>query len=797
MIRIAQFQSYYATTPAYLQFADFDALVDHLGRHVEAGSKEGVPLFCPVDFVGSRSAASVSAVHIAVLDVDKLPLTEFDRVVTRMLELGVAWLLYTTWSNATYLKADKVAFRLVISLDRSVAAQEWPAFWARLNALVGGVADRQCKDPSRMFHYPSHPIGDAESAVWEYTPGEPLCVDDLLGTTQPVDPTLRDGRVTMGDLKNLASKLVRRANPHYRTVGERLRQVAAGESFADIGERDKWIFRITSVLADEFPEASAEGIAACFAQSLAVMSADSPDCPTTDDVAYKVRRHQNQRDADEVADENRALVRYRRQLRDVGRSGPYTENEVAGWCQRMGVDSMDGRWVVQKDRAFWLMVNGSYAGPYTSSEVVEAAETRLSPARPMGISVWDDGDGTGKPHRMRAGDLVSRFGSVAERVDISLTAQWSSYVDCVLTEAPCPIRTEFEPAYDERVDGWLRAMAGPARAERLLDWVSVLTALDEPCAALYLEGPKGVGKGLLSAGLSQLWSENGPTPLERVLGSDYNTLITQCPLLFADEIFPVDARGRPRTGELRQLVQARTHVVAEKYVTDRTLKGCVRVIIAANNRSLLSGNADLTQHDIAAIVDRVLHIPVCSDGEAFLNDLSPADRADMATRSIACHALWLAEHRQVARGHRFLVSGDYGELHTALTVDTGLRSAVCNWLVQYLLDPGRIHSTGTLQVRVTDGDVLVTSRGLLNRWDSYATNQKPPRASEISQALSGLSDGKRQLTDETGRRTNYWRVATNNLAAWADNHGYATPDQIADIVATWASRPVLVKDAAS
>ena len=797
-IRLSRFNNKFATEPTVIPCADFDALIDHLGTHVEYASKEDAPLFCPAEFAGPRSKASVTQVNFAVLDIDKLPVEEIDAVVNRMNDAELSWMLYTTYSNSKYLTNNRVAFRLVVPIDRPVMAHEWDAFWSRLNTLAGGFADKACKDPSRMYYYPSCPVGEkgTDGVFYHYQDdGNVLCVDDLLDVAPVIDPDLRNGGVTHRDLKNLASRLVRRNNTYLRTVGERLRLIADGESFADVGERDSWVYKITSVLVEEFPDASAENLAANFKVSLSVMSATSPDCPTVDDVEYKIRRHQNEQEADAVAEESKARAEFRRRLKSVGRSEAYSATEIQQWCSRMGIDSMDGHWVIQKDRSYWVMVNGEYVGPYTQNEIIEAAENKLAPAQPLGVSVWVDGE-DGKRHLMRPSILISKFGSVADSIEIDLTAQSSSFKNGILTEAPCPIREKFEPKFDGRVDGWLRAMAGD-RAERLLDWVSVVTQIDKPCAALYLEGAKGVGKSLLAFGLGQLWTDDGPTPLDRVLGANFNTMLTQCPLLFADEIFPHDHRGQPMTGELRQLVQARRHAISEKFVTDRTMKGCVRVVIAANNRSLISGNANLTQDDISAIVERILHIRVCGEASDYLKALSATDREEMATRAIAEHALWLAQNREVKQDSRFLVSGDHGELHTALTVDSGLRSSICNWLVQYLLDPGRIVSTGTLQVRVDKGDVLVTAGGLLNRWDSYTTNQKSPRVSEISTALSGLSDGRRYLSDENGRRTKYWRVSTSNLTAWADNHGYATPDQIAETIANWGAKPVLVQDAAS
>src|SRR3970282_1038333 len=95
---------------------------------------------------------------------------------------------------------------------------------------------------------------------------------------------------------------------------------------------------------------------------------------------------------------------------------------------------------------------------------------------------------------------------------------------------------------------------------------------------------------------------------------------------------------------------------------------------------------------------------------------------------IAKHALWLAENRVVQSGRRFLVEGSDSSLHRTLTTSSGLRSAVCNWLVSYLLSPKNVDSTKKLLVRRHEGMLLVTSRGVSTGWNTYPTNEpSPPR----------------------------------------------------------------------
>lgn len=141
--------------------------------------------------------------------------------------------------------------------------------------------------------------------------------------------------------------------------------------------------------------------------------------------------------------------------------------------------------------------------------------------------------------------------------------------------------------------------------------------------------------------------------------------------------------------------------------------------------------------------------------------------------AIAKHALWLRDNRIVTSDHRFLIDGSKSELHTALTTNVGLRSAVCNWSTAYLQDPRKIEPHCGLLVRKHNGKLLVTARGMMTHWSAYTTNAHPPTAGQLEKAISGLSNGRKQLLTKDGKPTNYRIIDTENLISWADEHGFA------------------------
>ena len=61
---------------------------------------------------------------------------------------------YVCYSTASSTR-DKPRFRLVFPLDRFVEKDEIKHFWFALNKEIGGIADAQTKDLSRMYYIPA------------------------------------------------------------------------------------------------------------------------------------------------------------------------------------------------------------------------------------------------------------------------------------------------------------------------------------------------------------------------------------------------------------------------------------------------------------------------------------------------------------------------------------------------------------------------------------------------------------------------------------------------------------------
>lgn len=781
----------------------WDQLCQDLGPHrTHCSNKVDAPAFSPARYApgATRAIKNVRSVGFGVLDIDKVS-PETIATLPGLLD-GVAHILYTTWSHTQHL--PKWCVRVVVPFTRPVLTMEWERFWHAMNVRFADLNDPQCKDPSRLYFVPSCPPEALDRAIYHVEQGAPLDVDALLraapvaGTSLTLSETpSRTEIVHEDDLKKFAQGLRRRAAPYQQSLGRRVLEALDGRPFAEPGERDDTIFKLAGVLAEAYPRAKADSIAQLFGPALSLMG---EDCPSVEDVAAKITRHQDRLATETQVKQQDQLLDQQRRIRDAfggnGRITPYTEAELdaAARAQHTDRDGLAQRWIIQAGSSYYFLLSGRYTYPVPTEAAANAALRDLAPATSAQVECWRltrDGVTT-----KTIQELVRDYGSVASRVTVSLLEQHSRYDPETrrLIEAPCPLRA-LKPTYCSEVQQWLELLAGTAR-EVLLDWLAVVTDLTEPCAAVYFDGAPGTGKTLLADGLARLWTTTArPTPLDNAMGQ-FNDALTTCPLVLADEQVPKDHRGRTRTADLRQFIQARTRTLNRKFLPSATLDGAARLIITANNRELLLSQEHLTSNDIRAITNRLIYIQCASDSAEYLESLGmDTVRTFVTEDKIAKHALWLRDNRPVQRGRRFYVEGHDSELHRALTVGAGLRSAVCNWLVAYLLNPKPVDATGDNLVRIYKGKLYATARGLSQRWDAYETHERAPGASRLSSALTGLRKGTREkFIAGDGRRTHYWCIDEENLYAWAEHNGFSTREVLQEILGTGSNSAVRAGD---
>jgi hypothetical protein len=798
-LNISFFATITDTTPQIRIGLSWENVCTSFGAPRPYLSKESAPLYSPAEWLPGRTRGreGVQCVHFGVLDLDHWRDEDIVSLVSGLAARGHAYYLASTWSHGKRGPDDNCA-RLLLPFSRAVLASEWGRFWPVLNAeYANGRADSKCKDIGRSYFFPAYEEGCAKQPFHDYAAtGEFVDVDALLARVGGAAvgaiedetgdaPAFGQGMtLTPESLRELGRKLSVSPSQHKSLLGKLLVRASKGEQYArepgpgtgpsHLPEgRNDTTFKMVATICEYFPHVSPESVAECFAASVAAMGGE----PSPTDIEGMVRRQQ-----DGARKAHSSLI-----FEALGRHEPYSEAEIQAMADRLEVSlaQLRRRWIIQRDRTYYILKNGTYTG-YTEAEAANAALIDLAPAITANIDthkITPSG-----PKRKTPQELVADYGIVATSVRVDMTAQ-HSYYDAnhnAMVEAPCPIRVKAKRHPD--VEEWLRIMSG-AQHERLLQWIAALPALGEPCAALYLEGDPGTGKSLLGMGLCRLWAD-APTTLAEAFGA-FNHSLMKCPFVFGDETAPEDARGTHKTSQLREFIQARSRPLTRKFMPNATLVGCARVLLAANNLSLLETTEQLTEADIAAIVERLFYIHVNPGSKAWLIDRERSDPGFttrwVAHKAMAEHALWLAETHTFPRHGRFLVSGEANsDLVKTLTTATGLRAAVCHWLTEYIFNPGRLRTSAKAQIvapliMVSRGRLLVNSRAIVETWCDYLPNDKyrQPKPLDVAKALSGLS--VKEITirkaDGTGNQK-YREVDLDRIETWAVSAGYGDRDDI-------------------
>ena len=106
----------------------------------------------------TRANDNVVEWSVAVGDFDHLTLDEYLELRERLSNLGLSFILYSTFQSTE----TDFRFRVVLFLTKPVPAGRYPEIWLRTNAHVfGGKNDPNTKDASRMVFTPAAPEGVA------------------------------------------------------------------------------------------------------------------------------------------------------------------------------------------------------------------------------------------------------------------------------------------------------------------------------------------------------------------------------------------------------------------------------------------------------------------------------------------------------------------------------------------------------------------------------------------------------------------------------------------------------------
>lgn len=583
------------------------------------------------------------------------------------------------------------------------SAHYGPGIW---QGLLGKVSSAPTGGEAGAGHTPPPSVGSPGSTSPTEGEVEPASAHDLAPSPSDLEDPLPGLRRAL-----LASSR------------EECKALAAGKSFARPGERDSRLASLTQTVVNLAPRAPIEKLIPFFLPSLAEMRAedDDPNNPplSVEDVEAKLFTAKRKKTAELAADE-----KFRQALKE----------------KTCGTDKRPlGKLIVQCGPAFYVHDGQAYKAPIGEREL-ELSLPRDWAKLPI---EWNFIDEKGKSKKKSLGTLLRDHGVVARKSVAHLSLAESYYDEATETfhEAVCPVR-DLTPAFDPRVETWLNLLGG-AQAEKLLDWIATVTDLDAQTCALYLSDTKGTGKTMLACGLARLWTTGAPTEIGAALGS-YNSLLTKCPLIFADEHVPKSFQGPRGSAELRQLIGTNCRALKRKYMHDSDLVGSIRFVLASNNQELLSVEGEeLTQDDLQAVASRFLHIRTTPAAADYLTSIGgrTGTAGWVDGDIIARHALWLRDNRSVVPGARFLVEGELDEVHNRLAAQGNTSKLVQIWIAKFLHQPDpQVIKAG---VRIGNGRLLVNSTAMCDYWSRYIPETyRIPSITAVGRALRNLSFGE-------------------------------------------------------
>ena len=535
-----------------------------------------------------------------------------------------------------------------------------------------------------------------------------------------------------------------------------------GEPISVKGNRDRALFRLISTIVFKFKDLPSERVIKLLEPTLLAMQAVCTDlknpAPTRDKALDQIRRaKEDVKEKDEKEKEQDRKIREK--LEQVAQENDCTP------------DDFERRWIIQIGKSYYIYVidEKKYKGPFIKDALHRGLPQFLKDA-PINWSHINPETGAEKkklPH-----EIVMEYGSVALKIIAGLYLQRSYYDPSsdIFYDAVCPLR-KLESVYNEQIDKWLRLLGGN-EAEKLLDWVATVTETRFQSCAIFFSGASGTGKTLFAQSLAKLWHEGGPTKLSFAV-SNFNADIARCPLIFADEHITPPWKGMNMSAELRTLIGSTIRTYSQKFKENADLKGSIRLIMAANNERLLSGDEDLGPDDIDAVGNRFLHVVSNPKSKDFLEKEVGAKIVHkwVENDDIAKHALWLRDNRPVDHSTRFLVQGSLTDMHRNLATEGFTNGLVCEWIAKFLMDPKPLLTSKFKDlVRIGQKEVLLNTNVVAEFWDFYIKKYGVPTTTRLGRILGNLSSGqKRENVNDKFIR--YHIVNVDLIYAWADKNG--------------------------
>ena len=341
----------------------------------------------------------------------------------------------------------------------------------------------------------------------------------------------------------------------------------------------------------------------------------------------------------------------------------------------------------------------------------------------------------------------------------------------------CKHAPDVHPEYNAEVAEWLRLLAVTQdQHEYLLNWLAAYPNLDEPICALYVDGPPGVGKGMLALGLARVYSvDRAYVPYSRLF-DQFNPEFRVSPLVWADEAVPKDRVRSSSSSVLRRAVGTASIEINAKHEQPSRVVGNARVLVTANNPNAFEFLEEIQEDDLHAIKQRLGYISVhATAAKQYLEKLAQEKPGCESVKeycepwvkggAIARHILWLAENRKVTPNGRFLVTGWDSALFDKMLSRVGATEQIGCALAHIMLKLEKSEIVNPA-VRWYKGAVYANLNELLEHWPTltgWPPNQTP-RHRALTGSLERLSPKGKKTTkrlapvNRGSTRPRYWKL---------------------------------------
>lgn len=801
-MRLSFFSSVSDASPKHREMT-WQELCQELGQAQTVQNKAYTSCFSPAEFLEGtrRTDEHVIRLHLAVLDIDSISATNLERLNDTLEPYAHA--IHTTLSHPkkAHDKPGTWALRVIIPLKTPVEAKDWPRFWRALNDMTHHVMDPTGKNESRLYILPARypndplPILDIHAAAL-------LDPTTLLTSTTPqsreeapqaAQDTRQGQRVDLNLLRTRIANLRRHTDaPTKVALAANLNALLKGRPYGEPGKRNATMLQLTMELDRIFPAASPDRLAALFAPSHAVMRTEDDAEPDSLELVERAvegaRQMRRERQTQAANDAAHALAERIRDARGDGRDHSYTPEELEhiAYMHGMTPDALRRHWILRGDKQVYFLSIKGYTEGYSQQGVAAVAAHHLSPVPSINLRA-PLSSGRSSERRFLSWDVImGDYGTDISDVVLDLRAPYSRYdPDAKQLRLATAPRRALEPTEHADVHEWLTLLGGD-KVERFLAWVACAPDMSKTTCAVYLNGVPGVGKTLFAHGMASLWQRGTPTKFATAIGR-FNGDLARCPLVLVDEGFPPLPPKQIST-ELRSLVGSESVPIEEKFGGMRPLIGPRRLILAANNASLLDFKTELSPQDLEALAVRILQVtPDPKARDVFAKHTRQEIQA-WQTHKIAEHALFLQKTLEVPEfpGQRFSVQGELDAMMRHVIIDSYYPSLACQVLVRYITNPKRKHQQDNL-IKWGDGELLVNQTGLSAAWDEILTRGPRPPA-RMASVLRSISTERSRAVKVQGMVRRYWVVDLDVLTAWCEENGYVA-DEIRAILNAAPSQP--------